>query len=117
MDHAMSHMQLGTICGRRGDDEGALRHFGAAVRLIPKAPEAHQNFATANFASGRLAAAARHYRMALKLDDSYFNAQFNLGRVLLAQGRRAEAKRALQRAAELRPGLKVVRDLLKQAGG
>ena len=116
-DHAMSHMQLGTICGRRGDDEGALRHFGAAVRLIPKAPEAHQNFATANFASGRLAAAARHYRMALKLDDSYFNAQFNLGRVLLAQGRRAEAKRALQRAAELRPGLKVVRDLLKQAGG
>ena len=116
-DHAMAHMQLGTICGRRGDDAGALRHFSAAVQALPNAPEAHQNFATANFASGRLDVAARHYRIALKIDDQYFNAQFNLGRVLLAQGRLVEAKRALQRAAELRPGLKVVTDLLKQVGG
>ncbi len=115
--HAMSHMQLGTICALRRDDQGALRHFGAAVQALPNAPEAHQNFATANYASDRFDVAERHYRIALRLNPSYFNAQLNLGRVLLAQGRKAAARVELQRAAALRPGLQVVEDLLKQAGG
>ena len=115
--HAMSHMELGTLCGRRGDDQGALRHFGAAVQALPNAPEAHQNFATANFASGRLDVAERHYRIALRLDPSYFNAQLNLGRVLLSRGRKDEARAELRRAAAMRPGLQVVQDLLRQAGG
>ncbi|MEC7725421.1 MAG: tetratricopeptide repeat protein, partial [Planctomycetota bacterium] len=115
--HAMSHMQLGTICALRRDDQGALRHFGAALQALPNAPEAHQNFATANYASDRFDVAERHYRIALRLNPSYFNAQLNLGRVLLAQGRKAAARVELQRAAALRPGLQVVEDLLKQAGG
>jgi len=115
--HAMSHMELGTLCGRRGDDQGALRHFGAAVQALPNAPEAHQNFATANFVSGRLDVAERHYRIALRLDPSYFNAQLNLGRALLSQGRKEEARAELRRAAAMRPGLQVVQDLLRQAGG
>ena len=112
--HAMSHMQLGTICGRRGDSVGALRHFGAAVKGLPNAPEAHQNFATANFAADRLDLAERHYRIALRLAPDYFNARFNLGRVLLVQERVAEARGELERAAALRPGLPEVEQLLEQ---
>jgi len=115
-DHALSHMQLGSICGRRGDTEGALRHFGAALRALPSAPEAHQNFATANFASGRLDLAERHYRIALRLDGRYFNARFNLGRVLMAKGQSGAARLELERAAELRPGSRAVSELLQQLG-
>ncbi|MGC6486954.1 MAG: tetratricopeptide repeat protein [Planctomycetota bacterium] len=113
--HGPSHLQLGAICGRRGDSASALGHFGAALRALPNSPEAHQNFATANFASERLDVAERHYRAALRLAPGYFNARLNLGRVLLVQGRRSAAARELERAAALRPGTPIVEQLLEKA--
>jgi tetratricopeptide (TPR) repeat protein len=111
-DHALSHLQLGTLYGRRGDDANALRHFAFAVRSLPNSALAHNNYATANFASNRLDIAEVHYRRAVELDPSYFNAQFNLGRVLIGLGRTEAARKELLRAKVLRPDLQIVRELL-----
>ena len=115
-NHAMAHMQLGTLFGRSGNDAKALQHFGEAVRVLPNSPRAHNNFATANFAANKLDVAERHYRLAVGLQPSYFNAQFNLARVLLGMGRKDAARKELKRAAELRPREPAVQQLLQQLG-
>jgi tetratricopeptide (TPR) repeat protein len=113
-NHAMAHMQLGTLFGRSGNDAKALLHFGEAVRVLPNSPRAHNNFATANFAANKLKVAERHYRRAIALQATYFNAQFNLARVLVGMGRKEAARQELKRAAELRPREPAVQQLLKQ---
>ncbi|MFT4514790.1 MAG: tetratricopeptide (TPR) repeat protein, partial [Planctomycetota bacterium] len=113
-NHAMAHMQLGTLFGRSGNDAKALLHFGEAVRVLPNSPRAHNNFATANFAANKLDVAERHYRRAVVLQPTYFNAQFNLARVLVGMGRKEAARKELKRAAELRPREPAVMQLLKQ---
>ena len=113
-NHAMAHMQLGTLFGRSGNDAKALLHFGEAVRVLPNSPRAHNNFATANFAANKLKVAERYYRRAIALQANYFNAQFNLARVLVGMGRKEAARQELKRAAELRPREPAVQQLLKQ---
>lgn len=116
-DHAMAHMQLGTLFGRSGNDAMALKHFGHAVKVLPNSARAHNNFATANFAANKLAVAERHYRRAVAISPEYFNAQFNLARVLISMDRLEAALKELKRAAFLRPNEPAVQQLLKQVGG
>lgn len=115
-NHAMAHMQLGTLFGRSGNDAKALMHFGEAVRVLPSSPRAHNNFATANFAANNLKVAEQHYRRAIALQPTYFNAQFNLARVLMGMGRNELARKELKRAATLRPSEPAVQQLLRQLG-
>ncbi|MFK7740702.1 MAG: tetratricopeptide repeat protein [Planctomycetota bacterium] len=114
---ALAHMRLGMMYGRIGKDRQALRHFGAAVRALPNSPEANNNFATANYAVGKLGLAEQHYRRAVALAPDYFNARFNLGRVLLAMGRKSDAKVELEQARKLRPDVDAIRELLRSIGG
>lgn len=93
----------GALAARRGDADGAVARYRAALTLAPRFVKALSNLGAALSALGQSAEAERHLALALEEDPAYAPALINLGHLLLSQGRAAEGIVILRRAADAAP--------------
>ncbi len=67
MSHLGDHYHLGTALLKKGDLEGAIAEYRAALRLNPMEADARFNLAVALQAKGDLVSSRKEYKKALKL--------------------------------------------------
>jgi tetratricopeptide (TPR) repeat protein len=114
-DNAIAHYNLGTTLAVQGDDEGAIRHFAASVRIDPRKFDAHANLGAMLLQRGRLDEGIKHLRIAIRLKPDDYQAQSNLGLVLVQQGKFAEAVPHLRIALKIKPEDAELREALAAA--
>lgn len=111
---------LASALRQAGDREGALAHFGAALRQDDTSPEIWFNYGNLLRDLGRLEEAERAYRRALELNPELFRATTNLANLLAGLKRTDEAidlhRRALAAAPENLPSLRALARLLYERG-
>jgi tetratricopeptide (TPR) repeat protein len=98
-----AHRNLGLALETRGDLNGALAHYDAAVRLDPSNFVAHYNYGAALLALGRLDEAASHLTETVRRCPTCAEPYYRLGQVSLRAGDAREARRWIAEA--LRRGL------------
>ncbi|MXW02229.1 MAG: tetratricopeptide repeat protein [Holophagales bacterium] len=93
-----AHESLATVLVRRGDPEGAIEHFGVAVRLAPENARAHLDLGVLLAELGRNDRALEHFGRAVELEPGNGEARLGLGAVLAQTGSFEEAVVELQAA-------------------
>ncbi len=86
-----AHESLATLLVRRGDPEGAIEHFGVAVRLAPENARAHSDLGVLLADLGQNDRALEHLGRAVELDPGNGEARLGLGAVLAQTGNFEEA--------------------------
>ena len=99
-----AHESLATLLLRRGDPEGAVEHFGVAVRLAPENAQAHSDLGVLLAELGRNDRALEHLGRAVELEPGLVQALLTLGNVRTRLGRRDEGEAAYRRVLESEPG-------------
>jgi Flp pilus assembly protein TadD len=102
-DNLVAHLLLAGARRASGDDQGALEHFGEALRLIPVLGEAHAGIGEILLRRGESARAVEHFRMAAKAAPGDGPARFNLAVALEENRMPLEALREYHSAVELDP--------------
>ncbi len=95
---ALSLLAAGNAREDRGDLEGALRDYRAAVAAAPALPRAHLNVGNALMAMRDFDAAAAAFGQALALDPGFAPARFNLGNLHRKRGEAAAAEASFRAA-------------------
>jgi len=95
-----AHESLATLLLRRGDPEGAIEHFGVAVRLAPENAQAHSDLGVLLAELGRNDRALEHLGRAVELEPGLVEALLTLGNVQARTGRLADAETAFRRVLE-----------------
>jgi serine/threonine protein kinase/tetratricopeptide (TPR) repeat protein len=101
MDNPGAHLNLGRALQDKGDLEGAIQCYRAALRLDPNYVEAHTNLGTALYSKEDVDAAIAAYSEALRLDNNHPKAHVNLGVALCKKGKLEEAIAEYQTAIRL----------------
>ncbi len=99
-----AHESLATLLVRRGDPEGAIEHFGVAVRLAPENARAHSDLGVLLADLGRNDRALEHLGRAVGLEPGLAPAQVALGNVQTRTGRFDEAAATFGSVLENDPG-------------
>ena len=99
-----AHESLATLLLRRGDPEGAIEHFGVAVRLAPGNAQAHSDLGVLLAELGRNDRALEHLGRAVELEPGLEEALLTLGNVRTRLGRLDEAEASYRRVLESDPG-------------
>lgn len=84
----IAHNNLGLVLEEKGDTDGALASYEAALNLRPEYPEALSNKANLLVGEKRTDEAISLYEEALRLRPDFPEAHHNLGAVLLSKGDR-----------------------------
>ena len=95
---------LGTECVKRGDREGAERHYREAIARAPGFFKPHNNLGNVLRERGQLEAAVEQFRAALEIEPSAQRVHANLGNTLCDLGRHAEAAESYRKALALHAG-------------
>ncbi len=99
-----AHESLATLLLRRGDPEGAIEHFGVAVRLAPENARAHADLGEILSELGRNDRALEHLGRAVELEPGLVEGLLALGNVQARLGRLDEAEANHRRVLESDPG-------------
>ena len=102
-DCGEAHFGLGVL-HEHGNRGLALKHYKAAARLQPNHAEVHYNLGNVLWALEYNAHAEREYQAAIRINPHHARALCNLG-TLYMRTDAAKAEQALQKAAEVDPGL------------
>lgn len=95
---------LGSALYKRGEMDGAIRHFRSAIDLNPRYPDAHNNLGVLLSQRGSYGEAYEQFREAIRLNPQNARAYNNFGNALQQSGETEEAIRNYQRALKLQPG-------------
>ncbi len=102
-DSPVVQNELGIQYGLKGEPEEAIRHFRAALRLMPDLAETHFNLGIALRSVGKIDESIEHLRRAAELRSTHAPAALQLGESLFRAGRLAEAEAEFHRALALMP--------------
>src|SRR2546423_10464283 len=95
---ALQHNERGLELFLKGNLDGAMKEYEAAIRSDPKLAAAHNNLGSAYFAAGRFEEAATAFQRACELDTEFGQAFFNLALAQIKLGRQKEASDSLDMA-------------------
>ncbi len=87
----------------RGDFDGALAAYTAALEIDPAYAQAHVNLIAIHGQSGRQEQAERHYRRAVELNPAIAEAHYNYGVSRHFAGDYSRAEAAFRKALEINP--------------
>ena len=111
---ALGHNDLGVVCHRLGDIEGAGRAYERAVELAPENSNFRKNLADIYFVElGRTDDAIHAYLELLRAHPRDVEVLQSLGQVSAAVGRPAEAKTFYRRVLEIEPWNRDAREALR----
>lgn len=102
-ENPRAHDGVGAALLEKGDYDGAVKRFKAALDIENRYAPAHFNTGNAFFAQDRAREAIRHYRRAVLVDPGYWQAYANLGAALCAAGSWDEGVWSLEQAAGIHP--------------
>lgn len=102
-DDAETHLQLGYIAWRRGEDERSEELLRRAIALDPGLLRAHHFLGLTALRRDDLDGAEAAFRLALERDGGFAEAWFHLGKIALRRGNPEEAERLLGEAVERAP--------------
>ena len=102
-DAYLAHYNLAELLRRRGEVEGAIRHYEASIEAAPDLTMAHNNLAGLLADQGKIEEAIQHYRRAVEMQPDYAPPRGNLGKLLLQRGEVEEAIRQLTEAVRIAP--------------
>jgi len=90
-DEARLHFDKGIEFSLRGDYDGAIKEYEAAIAINPNIPEAHNNLGFAYMDKGELEKAEQHQKKALELKPDLANGYFGLAMLYEKMGKGKEA--------------------------
>jgi Flp pilus assembly protein TadD len=99
----LAHNNLGEYYLTHNQNQQAVLHIQAALRIRPAYPEAHANLALALRRAGRFAEAEREYRQALALQPASGPFHAAYAGLLSAEGRTNDAVSEFYQAIQLQP--------------
>ncbi|MGB7156523.1 MAG: tetratricopeptide repeat protein, partial [Tepidisphaeraceae bacterium] len=102
-DNWLAHGYVGSALVERNRIDEGRSHLAEAMRINPRYPEVHYNWANLLSREGRYADAERRYEAALRLRPAFPQALSNLGVALAAQGRFEWAEARFRDAIALNP--------------
>jgi tetratricopeptide (TPR) repeat protein len=94
---------LGLTYSSLAQDQKAIEHLEAAVRLKPSSASARTNLAASLSHSGATELAGEQFRKALELEPRDYTANHNLGEFYIKLGKITEARPLLERAQQIHP--------------
>ena len=100
---SVAHIRRGADLAQAGKIAEAIAEQTEALRVDPRAVQAHINLIALYGRSGRYEEAADHYRAALALDGHQADLYYNYGVLLLKQGKHQEAENAFEQAVQINP--------------
>lgn len=97
------HELLGLVYASLSQDDKAIEHLEAAVRLKPKSAAARENLAASFSHAGNADLAGEQFRKALELEPRNYDANHNLGEFYIQSGKIADARPFLEQAQRIKP--------------
>jgi predicted Zn-dependent protease len=94
---------LGLVYASMSQDQKAIEHLEAAVRLKPNSGAARTNLIASLSRLGRTELAGEQFRKALALTPRGYSANHNLGEFYIQTGKIAEGRPLLERAQQIKP--------------
>ncbi len=111
--NALAHNGLGALYYRKGDIDGAARHFSRAVEIQPRLPRAWCNLGACHNERQRHREAIVCYERALAVDLRFADAYRNMGKAYADLGEHEMAVWSYRRSLDLRRDTDTVRGLAK----
>ena len=100
---SVAHIRRGADLAQAGRIAEAIAEQAEALRVDPRAVQAHINLIALYGRLGRYEEAANHYRAALALDPRQADLHYNYGVLLLKQGKQQEAESAFEQTLQINP--------------
>lgn len=104
-ESSLAHANLATVLFKRGDDQGAILHYRAALERNPKDPPSHLILGVLYERRGDFGRARRHFESVLKIHPHDGQAQANLALLRVKQGDRERGIRELEGVVRDHPNL------------
>lgn len=108
----IAHQNIGTILGKRGDFDGALKEYEVTLRIRPDAATYYNLGQIAEY-QGDIDAAIKFYEAARDTAAMEFDARLRLGILLSKRGRKEETMAVLREALEIQPGNEEILKMLE----
>jgi tetratricopeptide (TPR) repeat protein len=99
----MAHVMLGTIWGRSGNYDEAMKHFNEAIKIKPFYAPAYYDIGLLYQKRKVFREAEKYYKTALRLNPEHYPSYTNLGALLADQGKIDEAVKVCQKGLEFFP--------------
>ncbi len=112
-DGAELHFDLGLLAQTRGDEDGAIRHYRAALERESDHRAALSNLGEMLLVLGDTDGAVARFERLVELEPADAIAHYNLGCALAAHGERARARESFRQALKLEPGLAPAEERLR----
>lgn len=100
---SVRHIRRGADLAQAGRITEAIAEQTEALRVDPRAVQAHINLISLYGRLGRYEEASNHYRAALALDPRQADLHYNYGVLLLKQGQPEEAESAFEQTLKINP--------------
>jgi tetratricopeptide (TPR) repeat protein len=100
---SVAHIRRGADLAQEGRIAEAIAEQTEALRVDPRAVQAHVNLISLYGRLGRYEEAADHYRAALALDPRQADLHYNYGVLLLKQGNQQAAEAAFKQTVQINP--------------
>jgi len=97
------HELLGLVYAKLSQEDKAIEHLEAAVRLKPKSAAARENLAASLSHAGNAELAGQQFRKALELEPRNYDANHNLGEFYIQSGKIADGRPFLEQAQRIKP--------------
>jgi tetratricopeptide (TPR) repeat protein len=101
-ESSAAHASLGSLLAEIGNNQQALKHLAAALKLKPSAP-VHFMMSAVYYGAGEYKRAIQHLRQATKLDPQFGEAHYQLGLLCLEMNWLRKAQECFKTAQALNP--------------
>jgi len=102
-DNYVAHGDLAIALKKKGDLNGAVKHYKEVIRLNPQNCVAHNNLGTLLAQIGKIDEGIQHFREALKVNPHLADTYYNFGIVYYQTGKYKEAIEYFQKALQEKP--------------
>jgi protein O-mannosyl-transferase len=85
-DNSVAHVNLGEVLAEQGNNDAAVKHYYAALKIRPDLVAAHLNLGISLRKDGKLDEAIRHFSKAVRLESDCVEARYELGYTLEKKG-------------------------------